>query len=166
MAGYSDILERLKTLMELVDPSPSEGPGQVYRVPGDTNLLVSATSIHKPSFPFIVVSRATEIETDVSLWTLSSVKHMPTFQILIFLRDAILEPEGLEAASLAAEKEPDWIPAVIGVLRDDQTLNSVALKIGEFGDDVLFQYQTGHIPFLTKTFWGIRFELAVNQEIS
>lgn len=164
MATYSDILARLKTLMQAVDPSPSPAAVYVWSYPDDYAQMTDVlTSNDLVSLPAIVIARDSSEPTTVSNYTLTTIAHDPVFEILVFLEPGPLQKA--EQVVSATELEPNWIPAISTALRDDQALNGAAIMMGD-GSNNLFTYQSGHIHFAEpKIFWGIRFEIIVNQEL-
>lgn len=152
MSAETDALNALKTLLATLDPDPEPAPAHVWVYPADH------AQIKFTSLPVIVVSKI--INRPVSWPRLTGLGGMHDWpaEILVFLSAGPLIDD--RAAALAEKKVAPWPPAIAALLFANQKLNNTCRMIG--GTD-LFTYRVGHLHFWKDVYFGIRFEVIIQQ---
>lgn len=153
MSDVTDALNALKTILATIDPDPEPAPDHVWVYPADH------VQIKFAELPVIVVSQAINRDVSVKRMTPLGGKHDWPAEILVFLTPGPVIDD--KQAALAGVKVSLWPPAMSALLFQNQKLNGTARMIGD-GEN-LFTYRVGHIHFWKVVYFGIRFEVMVQQ---
>jgi len=146
-------LAALKTAFQAIDPAPQPDPAAVWVWPADGDSITYTT------FPFIL------IQQDFMRWSefrdvvQGGGMHVWYANIDICLANGQL-PDVPKSRDEEALTVP-WIVAAAKVLSANRGLGGQSISLGV--ERVLFTYRPGIIEFGIHTFWGIRFQVAVNQ---
>lgn len=152
MSAETDALNALKTILATLDPAPEPAPTHVWVYPADH------ASIKFTKLPVIVVSKIINRPVPWPRLTGLGGKHDWPAEILVFLSTGPLIDD--KQAALAEIKVGPWPPAMAALLFANQKLSNTCRMIG--GTD-LFTYRVGHIHFWKDVYFGIRFELIIQQ---
>lgn len=155
MSDVTDALNALKTILATIDPDPEPAPSHVWVYPADH------VQIKFAELPVIVVSQAINREASVKRLTSIGGMHNWPAEILVFLTPGPVIDD--KQAALAGVKASPWPEAMSALLfqRQNQNLNNTCRMIGD-GEN-LFTYRVGHIHFWKVVYFGIRFEVMVQQ---
>lgn len=152
MSAETDALTALKALLATLDPDPEPAPTHVWVYPADHALIKFS------HLPVIVVSKIINRPVNWPRLTGLGGKHDWPAEILVFLSAGPLIDD--KQAALAETKVAPWPPAMAALLFANQKLSNTCRMIG--GTD-LFTYRVGHIHFWKDVYFGIRFELIIQQ---
>lgn len=153
MSDVTDALNALKTILATLDPDPEPAPFHVWVYPADH------VQIKFAELPVIVVSKVINREVPVKRMTPLGGKHDWPAEILVFLTPGPVIDD--KQAALAEVKVSPWPLAMSALLFQNQKLSGTARMIGD-GEN-LFTYRVGHIHFWKVVYFGIRFEVMVQQ---
>lgn len=152
MSTEAEALTALKTILAGIDPDPEPAPVSIWTYPADHERIKFDT------LPVIVVSRIINRPAKWTRLTGLGGKHQWPAEILVFLASGPLLDD--KQAALAEVKMSPWPAAMATLLFANQRLTNTVQSIG---DADLFTYQVGHIHFWKNVFFGVRFEVIVNQ---
>lgn len=155
MSDETTALAALKTILADVDPSPEPAPLKVWVYPTDWQ------SVNFDRLPVVIVSKIINREIAWARYTHARARHIWPAEILVFLAGGPITND--ETAAQMESKADPWPLALSALLSANSRLNNTVTALGD--DDALFTYQVGHIHFWTKIFFGLRFELPVQQMV-
>lgn len=158
MSTEAEALTALAAILAGINPAPEPAPTNIWVYPADHE------RIKFDRLPVIVVSRIINRPAKVSRLTTLGGKHQWAAEILVFLTAGPLIDD--RQAALAEVKMSPWPVAMKTLLFADprnQDLNRTVQSIGEGDGKDLFTYQVGHLHFWKQVFFGVRFEVMVNQ---
>lgn len=161
ISAVDDALLAAATLLATVDPDPSPAPIAAWAYPANYE------DITFDDLPVIVVS---EVVNQRRNWEIKSAGlglHRWEMEILVFLAEGQLTSHA--AAAPIERLQTPWYKALADKLYGSMTFGVEGTWIGK-GDGGTFRlmepYHVGHISFDTRTFWGIRAIVPINQKHS
>lgn len=153
MSAETDALTALKTLLATLDPDPEPAPTNVWVYPADHALIKFS------HLPVIVVSKVINRPVNWTRMTAVGGRHQWPAEILVFLSAGPLIDD--KQAALAEIKVSPWPRAMAALLFANQRLSGTVQSIGD-GENI-FSYRVGHIHFWKDVYFGLRFEVMINQ---
>lgn len=150
MSGVTTALATLKTA---IAASLSPAPAYVYTYPADYADI--ARNLKPANLPFVVVQQV--VNTPMQ-WHFLNL-HRWQAEILHFLKEGPVTND--KTAAAAETGQNDHVKGMADVLQANVELSGDGKILTV--DEILFDYQIGHIHWETAVYWGVRYVVTIQQ---